>query len=47
MVIDVGGMGGKGKKLIQAKNATIRRKEPASVLEFVNGKKQKSASKRA
>jgi hypothetical protein len=45
MVIDVGGMGGKDTRLIAVKNATVARGEPASVIEFVKGEQQQSASK--
>jgi hypothetical protein len=45
LVADVGGMGNKDKRLVKAKNDTVKRGEPASVLEFVNGKRRKSASK--
>jgi len=46
LVADVGGMGNKDKRLLKAKNDARKRGEPASVLEFVNAKRQKSASKR-
>jgi hypothetical protein len=46
LVADVGGMGNKDKRLLKAKNDALKRGEPASVLEFVNAKRQKSASKR-
>lgn len=46
VVIDVGSMGNKDKKLVELKNNAVKRGEPASSLEFVNGKKQISASRR-
>ncbi len=46
VVIDVGNLGNKDKKLINAKNAAMKAGRPAGNLEFVNGMKRLSASKR-
>jgi len=46
VVIDVGSMGTKEKKLMELRNAAIKKSKPASDLEFIDGKKQKSGSKR-
>jgi hypothetical protein len=46
VVIDVGGMGRKDERLIAARNAARERGEPLSELEFIDGFRQESASKR-
>ena len=46
LVIDVGGMGNKRKDLQNVRKARLMCKDPCSDLEFVDGSRQKSASKR-
>lgn len=46
VVIDVGSMGTKEKRLMEIRNNALKNKEPASKLEFISGLRQKSASKR-
>ena len=46
LVVDVGAMGNKDKRLLEVKNAAAKRGDPVSDIVFVNGKKQKSASKK-
>lgn len=46
LVINVGSMGTKDKRILDLKNAAKKRGEPASEVLFVDGTKKKSASKR-
>ena len=45
LIIDVGQMGGKAKRLIEIRNKTIARSEPASPVIFIDGSRRPSASK--
>lgn len=45
VVMDVGGMGEKGKNLLALKNAAAARGEETSPIEFIDGKRRLSASK--
>lgn len=46
LVIDVGRMGNKDRQLVDIRNAELKKKRPASDLEFVDGTPKISASKR-
>ena len=44
LVIDVGSMGKKDEKLLQMRTDSMNKNEPASDIEFIDGKRRKSAS---